>query len=474
MAVAHPEMVMTMGAATAAGDLADLWAPVLAQMLDAALLLDPDARLLGASPAALRLLSLSEVHVGLAARDALGLPQTAVLDGPVTLCPPAMAWPLPSILRSVALFDRQGALAGSLLVIGAEGLGVGLGEARQQVQRCAQSRLEAERRRLLYEASLAFGTALAPEPLYHIIHGTLRQLMPCDTLAIAILDEPEQLNYVYLADGRGRWPSERVALTRGLLGYIIRTGLSLRVLGCDPVIEAFFGAEPFGEGEDSTGSLLAVALRIGEQTIGAISVQAMASDAYSSEHLSDLESLAATAAIALQNAHLFARVQELATMDALTGVANRRHFFDLARREIERVARYGRPLSLLMIDADYFKQINDHYGHVVGDEVLQAIAMRCRVDLREVDVIGRYGGEEFLVLLPETTTAQALRVADRLREAVGQTPILTRAGPISASISVGVAGFPPGVTGTVEDLLDQVDRALYSAKTAGRNQARVS
>lgn len=356
-----------------------------------------------------------------------------------------------------------------------EMIGRHTGVALQNASRYQMALRESARRQLLYKASLAFGAALAPEQLYQSIHRTVAEMMPCDTIAIALVDPAaEALDYVYMADGRGRWPNERLPLGRGLLGSIIRTGISLRVTGCDPAIEAMFGAEPFGDGEDGTGSLLAATLLVGEQTVGAITVQAVASDAYTAEDLDVLETLAATAAIALQNAHLFARVQELATTDPLTGVANRRHFFELARLEVERAIRYGRALSLLMIDADHFKRINDQYGHVVGDEVLQAIARRCRGGLREIDTLARYGGEEFLILLPETNGAQALQAADRLRQIVGDEPVPTLAGFVPVKISIGIASMPAGSASTVEALLDQADQALYAAKAAGRDQARTS
>jgi diguanylate cyclase (GGDEF)-like protein len=356
-----------------------------------------------------------------------------------------------------------------------EMLGRHAGVALQNATRYRAVAREAERRHLLYQASLAFGAALAPEELYATIHGTLRRLMACDTIAIALYDEPAQeIDYVYLADGCGRWPNERLPVTRGLLGTIVRTGIALRVTGCDPEIEGWFGAEPFGEGEDATASLLAVPLVVGGTTVGAITAQSGAADAYSQEDLDDLEMLAATAAIALQNAHLFARVRELATMDPLTGVFNRRHFFELARLEVERCARYGRALSLLMLDADHFKQINDRYGHLAGDEVLRMIARRCQENLREVDIIGRYGGEEFLVLLPETAAPQALQVAERLRATICAEPVVTEAGAVAARVSIGVASIAAGATGSVYQLLDEVDRALYRAKAAGRNTARAS
>lgn len=335
---------------------------------------------------------------------------------------------------------------------------------------------EAERRSLLYRASLEFGQELELDALCRAIHRAAARLMPCDTCVIGLVDaERQEVEYVYQVDAVGVWPLDRLPLQRGLLGFIIRTGVSLRMTGCDPEMERWFGAEPFGVGEQPTGSLLAVALNVGGQAIGALSIQAEASDAYTSDDLDVLETLAATAAIAIQNARLFNQVQELATLDALTGVANRRHFFDLARREVERAERYHHPLSLLMIDVDHFKQFNDTYGHVAGDQALRAIAARLRDNLRENDSIGRFGGEEFLVLLPETGSEQALQVAERLRGAIGARPITTDEGEVGVTVSIGVASCAGARQPlSVEQLLKRADDALYVAKRRGRNQIQVA
>lgn len=334
---------------------------------------------------------------------------------------------------------------------------------------------EGNRRALLYKASVELGAVLNIDHLYATIHRAAARLMPCDICLIALLDSARQeIEYVYLADGPRRWPPHRLPLSRGLLGFVARTGVSLRLVHNDNEIERWFGAEPFSDTEEepSPGALLAVALNVGERTLGAITVQAHAPDAYSSEDLEALEMLASTAAIAIQNAQLFAKVQELATRDALTGVANRRHFFELARSELERAARYGHPVSLLMIDADHFKVINDTYGHLVGDMVLQAIAGRCRNALREADIVARYGGEEFLALLPETSGEQAVQVAERLRDTVAREPVQSAAGPIRVSVSIGIASYERGAVGQIDQLLDYVDQALYQAKSTGRNQVR--
>ncbi|MGQ9927242.1 MAG: diguanylate cyclase [Chloroflexaceae bacterium] len=335
---------------------------------------------------------------------------------------------------------------------------------------------EAERRSLLYRASLEFGQVLELDALYRAIHRAAARLMPCDACVIGLLDaERQEVEYVYRVDAVGVWPSGSLPLQRGLLGFIIRTGVSLCITGCDPQIERWFGAEPFGEGEQPTGSLLAVPLYVGGRPIGALSVQAEASNAYTSADLDALEMLAATAVIAIQNARLFRQVQQLATLDALTGLTNRRHFLELAYYEIERAKRYHHPLSLLMIDVDHFKQFNDTYGHLVGDQALRAVSARLRDNLRENDVIGRFGGEEFIVLLPETGNEQALQVAERLRGAINAQPIATDEGEVGVSVSIGVASCTfTRQPLSVEQLLKRADDALYVAKRRGRNQIQVA
>jgi len=171
------------------------------------------------------------------------------------------------------------------------------------------------------------------------------------------------------------------------------------------------------------------------------------------------------------------QLRALATCDSLTGAANRRHFVELAQREHERSLRAGAPLSLCLFDADHFKGINDQYGHVAGDHVLSALAQAARGALRASDVLGRLGGEEFAMLLPDTDLAGALVVAERVRVAVaasevqgGEVRSAGTSGAIRVTISIGVAERGPGES--LEALLKRADRSLYAAKDAGRNRVQ--
>ncbi|MEE9228568.1 MAG: diguanylate cyclase, partial [Acidimicrobiia bacterium] len=152
---------------------------------------------------------------------------------------------------------------------------------------------------------------------------------------------------------------------------------------------------------------------------------------FTNNDLTLLEAMANQAAMAIENARLFEEVERLAVTDELTGLNNRRGFFDLGRREMERAQRTHRPVTALMLDLDGFKRINDTFGHAVGDEVLRHLGDRCRRAVRDIDLVGRYGGEEFCVLLPETDLKTALEVAERIRSSIADQPFDTAAGPLA-------------------------------------------
>jgi diguanylate cyclase (GGDEF)-like protein len=167
-----------------------------------------------------------------------------------------------------------------------------------------------------------------------------------------------------------------------------------------------------------------------------------------------------------------ARLRRLSESDALTLLHNRRYLNERLPLEMERARRARRPLSALFLDLDHFKRINDRFGHPVGDQVLQELAERLRQGCRAEDVLVRFGGEEFVILLPDSNQAQARRVAQRLRLRVAGTPFTTSAGPIEVTVSAGVARWRPNET--KESFLRRADQALYRAKVRGRNCVEVS
>ena len=166
---------------------------------------------------------------------------------------------------------------------------------------------------------------------------------------------------------------------------------------------------------------------------------------------------------------LFFELQKMADTDGLTGLYNHRHFRERLNVEFTRIKRIPEPLSLLFIDVDLFKCINDSHGHLAGDEILQGNAGAIRNNVREIDVLARYGGEEFAVILPGTDRRGARKMAERLRHSVSEKAFYIDWKRIQVTVSVGAATYPDDATDQ-DDLIDKADKALYHAKRSGRNQ----
>jgi two-component system cell cycle response regulator len=166
------------------------------------------------------------------------------------------------------------------------------------------------------------------------------------------------------------------------------------------------------------------------------------------------------------------RLERLSITDGLTKLHNHRYFQDELAKAFEESQRYGRPLSLAMIDIDFFKKVNDTYGHAVGDEVLKVVAQLYESSARSTDLVARYGGEEFAVMMPETELDDAVTFAEKIRILIESTPIETQAGPIRTTVSIGVASVPFSHVQTAKELIVVADRALYHAKRHGRNQVQ--
>lgn len=203
------------------------------------------------------------------------------------------------------------------------------------------------------------------------------------------------------------------------------------------------------------------------QLLGVLVIDDSQINAFRNFETQPLESAADICATAIQNAYHVERVKDLAYRDGLTGIFNRRFFEMRIGEEIERARRFSHLLSVIMIDIDHFKRLNDDFGHLMGDEVLQQVSSVLGRQLRKIDVVCRYGGEEFAVLLAQTDTLHALRVAEKLRRAVES--FLFVGVPRQVTISAGV-GTCPDNGDTRDDLVKAADTALYAAKQAGRNR----
>jgi len=171
------------------------------------------------------------------------------------------------------------------------------------------------------------------------------------------------------------------------------------------------------------------------------------------------------------NVKLFEKIQRQATTDGLTGLANHKAFYEVLERELWRLRRFDEQISVIMIDIDNLKKTNDTYGHRAGDKVIREIARVIKTCIRQIDTAARYGGDEFAVILPNTSLNDAIVVAERMVSAVGQTPIIWKRNEITLSISVGLGQY--NCDSTPEDMTSRSDEALYVAKQAGKNTVRI-
>ncbi len=218
----------------------------------------------------------------------------------------------------------------------------------------------------------------------------------------------------------------------------------------------------------ANGSSLIAPLLLGDQLLGILMLTSAQRQGFMEIDLRLAAAFAATASVAIRNAQLYAEVQRRAVTDHLTGLFNRRGFFDLGQRELERTRRLRHHLSAVVLDLDHLAAINEAYGRGVGDQVICGVAERCRKNIRHIDLLARYGGEEFAALLPETDLAMLYQVAERLRSRVAEAPIQTQAGPIPVTISLGVT-LLTSETLDLTDLLGRADTAMYVAKRMGGN-----
>ncbi len=263
----------------------------------------------------------------------------------------------------------------------------------------------------------------------------------------------------------GRELTERLPVGQGIAGAVAARGTPV-VLAIPPE-----GATP-RTGEPKATTQVSVPLLAQGRVLGVLSLYDRDGNGdFTLEDANALATFAVQAAVAVENVQLHAEAERLSVTDAMTGAWNYRYFERRLEQEIERSRRFGRVFTLLLLDIDHFKWVNDRHGHQRGDEVLVELARRITSSVRDIDTFARYGGEEFVLILPETDVEGGLAAAEKLRKVVGGQPFAARPDDpgISLSISVGVAGYPQHAAGP-NVLLRAADSAMYEAKVQGRDR----
>jgi len=264
---------------------------------------------------------------------------------------------------------------------------------------------------------------------------------------------------------RARFERLRTGADEGLSGWVVRSRRSL-------CIADLTRREEIGElvvsNDPGVRAWLGVPIVIYDQVVGVLSVQSRERAAFGPDQQRVAEAIASQAAVAIQNARLY----ELATIDGLTGLYVRRYFDTRLREELERSRRFGAPFSVVLLDIDDFKKLNDTCGHALGDRVLRDVAQSMKRNLRGVDIAARYGGEEFAFILPRTDIVEAHAVAERIRHDIEDSRVAHEGRVLRVTASLGISCYLEG-RGEVAALLEQADVALYRAKTLGKNRVEL-
>jgi diguanylate cyclase (GGDEF)-like protein len=316
------------------------------------------------------------------------------------------------------------------------------------------------------------GAILDRDSLLQTLFEEAADMARAEQASLMLLNRKTNELVVELARGEYSPVIRKVALGpgEGLAGRVARKGRPLVVTDLETDRRFRRKRRP----RYRSNSFLILPVTAGNRVIGVINLADKADGVYTAEDLQRLMSVVTHASIALQRSDLFLRTRELqkiSATDPLTQLLNRRYFQRRSQEEIVRAQRHNSPLSLVMLDLDDFKSFNDRHGHLAGDSLLVGVSRSIRDAVRTIDVVSRLGGEEFAILSPQTNTAEAMIVAERVRLAVQNRPILHRTKePLGrVSLSAGVATYPDQA-GSLRELLDNADRALYRAKRAGKNQ----
>jgi diguanylate cyclase (GGDEF)-like protein len=311
-------------------------------------------------------------------------------------------------------------------------------------------------------------SSLDIQRIYDNFIKELKRVVDVDWAAIGVIEDEEICFMALFSEIGSPWKvGERIPLKGTATEWVSQHRKP--IIDNDLSLESHFSTGKY-HFQHGIRSIAYLPLVISNQVIGTLSVASRKPDAYGSRHLKLLEQLGSQIAMPIENARLYARTERMARVDSLTGLLNRRSLDEILPSEVGRHSRYGGVFSMIILDLDSFKSLNDNYGHLAGDELLRQIGIIMKNTIREADQAFRYGGDEFAILLPQTSIAAAHKVAERIRQ---QTYARIEIGSSPISISLGLASWPADGVGP-NDIMAAADIALYQAKRNGGNRSQCS
>ena len=316
----------------------------------------------------------------------------------------------------------------------------------------------------LQDIGMALASKLDPDAVIDLLLDEVARVLPYDTAAVLLLDNglvrtKRQRGYEQFSATQQMDALEMPMSSLPILADMALRGQPRAVpdTSQEPLWIALTTAQPIR-------SWLGAPIIAHGKVLGFVTLQKATANFYKAEMEERLATYATQAGLAFENARLYAEQQKLAITDGLTGLFNRRYLFDIAQREYMRARRRSSPLAMLMLDMNGFKQINDTFGHSVGDEVLQRVAKTLAENVRAVDIVARYGGDEFVILLPDCNDQMARQVADRLQEQIKVTRLYVEARSVAPTLSIGIAVATLAPDETLDTLLVRADAEMYRSK----------
>jgi diguanylate cyclase (GGDEF)-like protein len=344
------------------------------------------------------------------------------------------------------------------------------GVERRRTPRVGADAAESNEVTVFHELGKALTSSLQLDQVLRTIMEKINEVLRPDTWSLLLMDQEKNELYFQIATGKGAEALRdvRIKVGQGLAGWVAESGQAVVVP--DTSKDSRFFEKVDQRTKMATQSIVAVPVRFRDQCLGVIElINCIGPDGFSQRDLALLEALADYAAIAIENARHVQRIHELTITDDCTSLYNARHLNFMLDTELYRSHRYAFEFSLIFIDLDHFKNVNDTYGHLMGSKLLAEIGTAIKDKCRLIDLAFRYGGDEFVLLLPQTSKENAIGVASRLHKLIRETVWLKEAGlNVHITASVGVASYPSD-SRTKAELLHLADEAMYLVKNTSRD-----